>query len=201
MEDISPSILESMFTGPSMKGRFPHTSCSLKHMLAYGEIIRQKLDGALVLEDDICLHNNFNEVFNQSMNELTANPALATTPVIISYEDTRLRFVPRSKRVKGKVLYPGDRDRMAGAYYINQSAAKMITEYVNQHKMDVPIDILHRKLLEAGKLTYLWCHPTIATQGSHNGMHKSGINLKKSSLTPLKWLIERLYKKMLYWFR
>lgn len=201
MDDITEDSLEQLFSGSKMKGRFPQTSCAMKHLLAYRAITDRGLDGALILEDDICLHNNFNKVFNKSMKELAANPELAACPVIISYEDTRLRFVPRSRRRPGTVLYPGDRDRMTGAYYINLSGAKLIMEYVRRNRMDVPIDILHSRLIKTGALEYLWCQPTIATQGSHNGMHKSAINLTKSSLTPTLWLMQRMYKKLLYFFR
>lgn len=201
MDDLTNDTLEQLFSGETMKGRFPQTSCAMKHLLAYREIVGRGLDGAIILEDDIFLHDKFNIVFNKSMKEMAANPEMSARPVIISYEDTRLRFVPRSQRRPGTVLYPGDRDRMAGAYYINLSGAKLIIEYVRRNRMDVPIDILHNKLLKTGALTYLWCHPTVATQGSHNGSHKSAINLTKGMFAPTLWLMQRAYKKILYFFR
>ncbi|MCM1312519.1 MAG: glycosyltransferase family 25 protein [Bacteroides sp.] len=44
-------------------------SCALKHLLIYEEIIKRKLPGALILEDDITLSSSFLSVFQQSMKE------------------------------------------------------------------------------------------------------------------------------------
>ena len=122
-------------------------------------------------------------------------------PSIISYEDTRLRFVPKSKRVGGKVLYPGDRDRMAGAYYINKKGAELIINELEKQAMDIPVDWYHAKLLHENKLKYYWCQPTIATQGSHIGTFKSSISIKDNLWITLKWRFKRFYKKWLYELR
>lgn len=180
MSDLDDAIINRYFRD-NMACCKPETSCAMKHLIACREIIDRGLAGALVLEDDILLFGNFAEVFRKSLAELEGNEQWRERPVIINYEDTRLRFVPRSKRVKGRVLYEGDRDRMTGAIYVNARAAKLIYGYAQQTRVELPIDLLHCKMLREGQLTYLWCQPAIATQGSHTGAFKSGINLSKSS--------------------
>lgn len=173
-------------------------SCTLKHFLAYERILAEGLPGALILEDDAILFPTFDTIFQQSMKEYEAT--YADQPVIISYEDTRLRFVPRSKREKGRLLYPGDRDRYAGAYFINQQAAQTVLHEAKTRKCHLPIDLYHRHLLMQGKLLYLWCQPPIATQGSHTGFFPSTLE-KKSLRRRLTWKYKLAYKKLLYWLR
>lgn len=201
VEDITPDILRRYFKGDKMAGPYPHTSCALKHLAAYRVILERGLDGALVLEDDIFLKKNFIKVFNKSMEELDALSDSGVLPVIVSYEDTRLRFVPRSRRRKGVVLYDGDRDRMAGAYYINRAAASVVLGHAETKRVDIQIDLLHCALLRDGRLRYLWCQPTVATQGSHNGRLASGIAINKSVFSPPAWRLKLVYKKLLYWLR
>ena len=192
--DLTPEILDKYFAGDMHKVGAT-ASCAYKHVLAYKEIIAKNLDGALILEDDIQLDPRlFIGIFNKSLTELNSEEQ---EPSIVSYEDTRLRFVPKSKRV----LYPGNRDRMTGAYYINKKGAELIITELEKQAMDIPIDWYHAKLLHENKLKYYWCQPTIATQGSHLGIFKSGISVKDNFLSTLKWRFKRFYKKWLYELR
>ncbi|MCM1291027.1 MAG: glycosyltransferase family 25 protein [Prevotella sp.] len=177
-------------------------SCALKHILICRQVISRNLDGALVLEDDICLNKKFPTIFEKSMRELAvlhnSNPE---TAYLINYEDTRLRFVPHSKRIHGQVLYRGDRDRMTGCYYIDKNAARILIDEVDSRRMHKPIDHFHRYLLDSGLIQYLWCQPTIATQGSHNGLFHSAINTTKARREEYLWRLKLCYKKLLYRLR
>lgn len=199
--DLTDDIIDKYFKGEKMKGKYPFTSCSYKHLLAYKEIIRRGIRGALILEDDIFLKKEFTDIFNRSMAELAEYCKKKPGPAIISYEDTRLRFIPRSKRQKGKVIYKGDRDRMTGAFYINRECAQLLIDYAETHKFDIPIDLTHCRLLREGRLTYFWCQPTTATQGSHTGAFSSAINFNRSIFNPIIWKIKLSYKKLLYFLR
>lgn len=196
--DLTDDIINRYFTGAEMTVPTAPVSCAFKHLLACEQMLAAGLPDALMLEDDIILHSNFVPVFNLSVEQARAYAAANPRPVMVSYEDTRLRFVPRSRRKKGTVIYKGDRDRMTGAYYINAAAARLIVDYARSQKIDRPIDLFHCFLLRRGLLTYFWCQPTIATQGSHTGAFASAINLNKSMLSPLMWRLKLLYKKMLY---
>lgn len=191
--DLSPEILDRWFAG-TMKCASGATSCTYKHLLAYHAIVSRGLPGALVLEDDIVLTPRFSEVAVHTVDELPQGE-----PAIISYEDTRLRFVPRSMRRKGRYLYPGDRDRFAGALYINAEAAALILAEAGKHKMDCPVDIYHRRLLDSGKLKYYWSHPCTASQGSFNGLFATSIDENREKV--LAWKVRRLYRRLLYFFR
>ncbi len=130
------------------------------------------------------------------MAELDSRADIDKNNVLISFEDTRMRWVPRSKRVKGIHLYLGDKDRMAGAYYITFGTAKRILELITLNKLSLPIDGFHEYLLKNNQLDYYWCQPTIAWQGSHNGKFLSGISVKnKTAFSQLLWKLKYFYKK------
>ena len=128
----------------------PRASCTIKHFLSYEKILTDGLEGALILEDDIVLHDDFKEKFEKSIEEYRKN--YADRNVLISYEDSSLQFVPRSKREKNRMLYPGKKDRMAGAYWINHHAARKILDLLKQDPTDIPIDCYHYRLLREGAI-------------------------------------------------
>lgn len=201
---LSRDVLDMYFTDKEVERgirmnvpRF--LSCTLKHFLAYERIVAERLPGALILEDDAVLLKDFDSIFHQTMVEYES--VYAAKCVVISYEDTRLRFVPRSQRRKGQYLYRGDRDRMAGAYFINRQAAQMILDEVKASKCHLPIDLYHRHLLNQGKLLYLWCQPAIASQGSHTGLFVSTLSQNRQWLKGFVWNCKLGYKKLLYNFR
>lgn len=201
--DVTLAVLDEYFKGVkpgafgSVADKF--TSCTYKHLIACEEIVKRNLPGALVLEDDIVLHRNFVPVFRNAVKELEAMP---DAPSIISFEDTRLRFVPRSKREKGKLLYPGICDRMAGCIYVSNAGARLVLDYAREHGMHLPIDNFHDFLLRKGLLRYLWCQPTVACQGSFTGLFTSSLSKRYSRIvTPLVWQFKLAWHKMLYEFR
>lgn len=176
------------------------TSCAIKHLLACQYIVDHQLEGALVLEDDIVLHPHFREDFEQTMVEYESN--YAGDPVLISYEDSSLQFIPRSKRVKGQWLYeaPKGRVRFNGALYINQHAAQAICADVKQNKCDIAVDHYYMHLYGKGCLKFLWSEPCLATQGSFNGDFVTSMGQRRN-FEGLRWRLKYVYKRLIYWFR
>lgn len=175
------------------------TSCAYKHFLCCKYIIDHNLPGALILEDDIFLYDNFHDIFSQSLKEYQKR--YADNPVLINYEDSALLFVPRSERRKGQILYEKKEHRFAGCYYINRKGAEVIWNYVSENKTHYPSDWTHMEIAKKGLLKYLWSHPTIATQGSANGLIPSSISTRKRGKLRLKWFFKLYYKKLLYFIR
>ena len=123
-----------------------------------------KLEGALILEDDIVLRPGFQEDFEKTLEEYRRN--YASQPILISYEDSSLQFIPRSRRVKGQWLYeaPQNRVRFNGALFISQEAAKAIWDDVTTNKCDIAVDHYYMHLYGRGLVRFLWCEPCLATQ-------------------------------------
>ncbi len=200
MEDINDDVLSRYFKDgrDNMYRVSPITSCALKHLYAYEYILANGLPGALILEDDAVLGNDFMPLYEQSLGEYEER--YSTQPVIISYENSALVFVPRSKRMKGQMLYPGNKDRYAGGYFINGLAAKAILDDVHKNKCELAIDGYHNELLHRGVIGYLWCHPTIIEQGTVTGRFCSSLSAD-DWMQKLRWTLKLAYKRLLYYFR
>lgn len=197
MPDITQDQIDEFFVAPMNKVT-PQLSCSLKHLLVCRCIVERNLPGALVLEDDAIIFSRFRSVVARAVEELSIRGA--GRPAIISFENTRLRFVPRSIREKDRIIYPGDRDRYAGCFYINLEGAKAVLEYARERHLDRPIDLFHRLMLDEGLLDYWWAHPTVATQGSFTGKFDSMSPYNRLLAIPL-WRLKLAYRKLLYFFR
>ena len=195
---VTPQVLDEYFCD-SFGGANAYTSCSYKHLLACERIVAQNWSGAVIMEDDAVLFTRFGTLLPEALRQLdTACPG----PAILSLEDTRLRFVPHSRRRKGQLVYPGDRDRLAGCYYINRAGAQAVLDFARSHKLDRPIDTFHRLMLDSGLLNYWWMQPAIATQGSFTGLFPSSLSTRYSRLmTPLVWRLKLGYRKLLYRLR
>lgn len=200
MEEINDEVLARYFKDgrDNIYRVSPITSCALKHLYAYELILDNDLPGALILEDDAILDKDFRKKFDQSMKEYEER--WADEPVIISYENSALVFVPRSQRKAGQMLYPGDKDRYAGGYFINRLAAKAILDDVKENKCELAIDGYHNYLLHKGIIKYLWCHPTIIQQGTVIGRFSSSLSAD-DLMQQLRWKAKLAYKRLLYYFR
>lgn len=198
--DMTEEVLKKYFV-PEMQEVTAGNSCSLKHLMACKYIIEHDLPGALVFEDDMLLYKNFVRVFNECMEEIERrqleNP-------LVNFEDSALRFVPRSQRKKGQHLYPMMRGRFAGSLFYSRGVAEQIVNYVEKHRFDVPMDVLQGELTKRIGLHYYYCHPTIATQGTHNGLFASSLDAtsaRKQRYRARIWRFKLAYKKLVYFFR
>lgn len=203
VEDLTPEILDRYFIDnkqpDTMHGKYPRTSCAYKHLLAMQYIIDQKLDGALIIEDDLRIYHNFKELFRKSIEEYETN--YSDLPFIANYEESSLLLVPRSQRKNGVLLYSAQRDRFAGCYFVNRKCALVIIDYVNQYKSDTTSDRLHTKLIELHKIAYFWSHPCLACQCSCDGSMPTMIPTRPRPLKRMKWFYKRFYKHLLYFLR
>lgn len=200
ISDLTDSVLSNYFSG-DMCRKQAKTSCAMKHILAYEHIIRNNLDGALILEDDIFFYNNFPIKLGRVLNELK-NRNIENA--LISLEDSNLQFVSGSSRIKGQMLYRAKRDRFTGCYYITKKCAEMLLDYICRNGCHLPIDRYHAYLIDKIGLPYYWSHPVLATQGTHTGLFVSSISevsKKKRLKRRLTWLLKRTYKCLVYRFR
>lgn len=195
MSDITPEILDRYFTGEKIHHLSPGTSCTLKHLYIYEEIIKQRLPWALVFEDDIILSDNFNIVMEAVYKELESLPS--EEPILVSLENCGLKFVPANELVSGKHLYEKEKGRCAGAILMNQKAAQVIINYAIESKITEIIDNQHNILLKQGLIKMYWCHPTIAEQGSHNGQMVSMLGPKRIGLVyQIGWNIRKRIRQL-----
>lgn len=197
MKDLTRELVNDYFTGEQMTGDFcAEQSCALKHIYIYEKMLKDGVKDALIFEDDVFLKNDFVEVFNQCLREFKALPTHEQHKGLINFEESTLRYVPKDRVQDGKLLYPMDRSRCAGAYYLNTELAREIVADVRSGKCDKPLDWYHNTLVERIQLQHYWCHPAIVQQGSHNGKMQSTIDSKKyGPVRQITWKISRWYKQ------
>lgn len=199
--ELTDEIINKYFVpGCELYNKSGATSCAVKHLKACEYIVSHQLEGALVLEDDIVLRPRFREDFEKTIEEYRQHDA--GQPILISYEDSSLLFIPRSRRKAGQWLYeaPHGRVRFNGGLYINQQAARAIVEDVRVHRCDAAVDHYYMHLYDKGLVQFLWCEPCLATQGSFSGTFVSSMGQIRS-LEGLRWRLKYVYKRLIYWFR
>lgn len=198
ISDLSREKLEKYFKG-NMARPSATSSCAFKHLLAFERIIAENIDHALILEDDIIFYPNSDNIINRILQETKRHDI---NNYILSLEDSTLKYIGRSARIPGRVLYPKIRIRLAGAYIIDQLAARHILSYIKQHKCDIPIDLFIDDCSRKEIVDVYWSQPTVAVQGSLLGNIPTLIDDKPSGLFRIiSFKTQRIYKRLLYYFR
>ena len=196
--DLTTQVLSTYFTG-NRKNVTNSTSCVYKHILSYKRIVDNKIELALILEDDIIFYADFQNNLASIIDELKKE---GLSNFIISLEDSLLQYINRSERLKNKMIYPKNYGRMAGAYLIDYEGAKGILEEIVDTKCHLPMDLYHNERVKAGALNIYWSQPTIAVQGSLKGSMATLIDNKTSGFfRVISFAMQRVYKKMLYYLR
>lgn len=191
---LTPTRLSAFFSS-KIQEPTTFTSCAFKHILVYQEMVRDNIPLALVLEDDIRFYSNV-KLLAKIIDEIK-NRALSKC--IISLEDSRLKYIPKSRRVSGTLLYKEQSGRMTGAYLIDYAAAKSILEYIEVEKVSRPIDWFHNQCITNNVIDMYWAQPPIAVQGSCSGSMESLIGKGQSGiLKVVSFKLERIYKRLLY---
>lgn len=202
MGDLTPEGMDRFFA-PPMNTVSAATSCGMKHLLAYERIENECPNGAIVLEDDIFLNRRFLEILPRSIRQ--AREFSGEKPFWIGYEATCLKFIPRSRRKKGIVVYPADEIQCAGAYYVTQECAALLRRLTSEQKCSVPYDWFVTSLHRQGGFDIYWTHPVTAVQGTHTGRMPSSIGNSVDSQWRLWVRVKRpltaFFKQFVNWFR
>lgn len=168
-------------------------SCTLNHFFAYEALIKDQLEYAVIFENDPFFMAHFSENLGNFLEERHQ----LSPGHIISLENSTLRFPSYSQKKKGKCLYKARSGRMAGAYIIDQVAARNILEYTKKMKCNNVIDWWHNHMINEGIIDMYWAHPPIVEQGSHNGRMQGTISTKSKSLFRLlAWELQKFYKSV-----
>ena len=199
IEDLKDDFLNKYFS-ERMTIKNAITSCTTKHFLAYERIVNCKDEvWFLILEDDMMFYKDANINLEKIVNELLHRKINKS---IVSLEDSNLKYVKRSESKRGVYIYKKKFGRLAGAYLIDREGAKAILDYAKQNKNKLPIDWFHNECETNGIISIYWSKLLIACQGSNSGKVPSLLDSNKNYFfRKIKFKIERIYKKFLYFLR
>ncbi len=198
--NFDTGLLQKYFTvDVKQKVNTGSLSCTLNHILSYQKMVENNNRYALVFENDPFFMGDFIRKIKAVATEAGALPE----GFIVSLENTTLEFPGTKKLKKGRLIYESDKSRCAGAYLIDQQAAKNILHDLQKNKCGEVIDWWHNTLIKRNVIKMYWAHPPLTEQGSHNGLLSAGISSKNNSAgRRIAWLAQKYYKMyLLRWFK
>jgi GR25 family glycosyltransferase involved in LPS biosynthesis len=151
---------------------------SLSHFYAY-ELIRDKYDNGLILEDDVILSDSFMNILNEYITQLPEDYDMLFLGDGCNLHIEEDKIIP-NKYIYEKCLFPtlwggNGVTRCTDSYLVNKKCAKKICEYVNNlsYKINLPIDWFLNVVARDNDFKAYWAEPTIVTQGTQNGLYES----------------------------
>jgi GR25 family glycosyltransferase involved in LPS biosynthesis len=149
---------------------------TLSHIEAYKRIVDNNYEEALILEDDAIMSDDFGEIFQRYLNELSIEPYYD----MLFLGDGCNLHMPVHKQIKGKHIYHkciessywgGDgATKCVDSYLVSNSCAKKICEYVAdiERKPIIVGTIDHwlNYVIKCYDMVIFWAEPTIVTQSS-----------------------------------
>ncbi len=144
-----------------------HQGCASSHLYIYKYIVQNQIPFSLIIEDDVCLHPNFNKLFLEAWNNRPKNGILFN--FISSYaeinNDCKNYLSPTWKEKAGQVA----------AFYIitNEAAEKILLENTKFPILLAADDVLYKNLINSYKLHYN--NDNIFEQYKMCGTRKCGI--------------------------
>ena len=192
--ELDEAFLQRWFRG-EMQVVSAATSCAAKHLLAWQALLAGDDLCALVLEDDILVDAQFRQALEAVVEEGLARALWQEQASLVSLENSGLKFVPKQQRVEGQRIYENAETRCAGAYLISRKAAEQFIQKAGTDGIHLPVDWWMNTFFPSPVKVY-WSFPTLAEQGSHNGLFDSSIDHKKGGLfRRLSWRLQRWFKE------
>lgn len=141
--------------------------CAISHYFIYQEIVKDQIQEAIIIEDDMCLNKNFKSLIEIIKNRNTISPEVlmfyyrSHKPIMFSGLNTQTIFK------KYKILSPLDMNSIpgtTGAYFINYNAALILSNnllpirvcadswgyFMKEFNFPVPKVIYPRPIVDAG---------------------------------------------------
>lgn len=147
----------------------PEISCALKHKQVLKNFVKTGQGYCLLLEDDNILETEFLNKFDKYFSEIP--------------KDFGVGFIGQGagKRIDSSLIkenqywykkeYPAD--RCGDSIIFTKSAAELILNHIEEHKICFPIDHEYAFWFEILKIPVYWLEPPLTVQGSQIGLFHS----------------------------
>ena len=178
-EDLTPeqqNIFDSTY-----QFRKGDMSLELKHFYAIREIA-EKYDSGLIFEDDVFFTcDNFMETLKVYMTHLPDNYDMLFIGDGCNLHIEKCKLIP-NKYIYEKCLNPtiwggNGASRCTDSYILSKKCAIKLCDYLDNSnkKINLPIGFWINEAARYYTFNAYWAEPTIATQGTSNGMYKSSL--------------------------
>ncbi len=174
IEDLNQAVLEKYFA-PPMQVYDARTSCALKHIYVFEQLIERSWQNVLILEDDAILSGDFVQDFNALMLEVSERQDISEDLAYICLENSTLEFVPKRQRKRNQKLYAASKTRGGGGYFLTYEVAARVVEYIYQKRCHISNDLFLNALFPILEIPVYWSQPALIEQASNNGMWQSSL--------------------------
>ena len=164
-EEIRSSVIASETLRPS------EISLALKHIGIWREFLETDLPFCLVFEDDVFLAERFTAKLRECLAEFGSRDRRA----VVYLGSGSNYYVARWKLRKGQQLYSAGHARCADSYLITRPVAKARLDWIERHKVSMPIDHQIEHVDARLGIEMLWFERPIVEQGSQNGAFQSSV--------------------------
>lgn len=149
---------------------------TLQHFECYKRIVEQKLDKAVIFEDDVIFKKNFDRLFDQYIKELPSSFDVLYFGKGCGHHHSPMTLIERIQNILGqKHLFRNVecRSRFSDSYLISYAAADNFLR--NCFPFHLPIDWELNYLQSSLDMEIYWAEPTLTFQGSKYGYYKSNL--------------------------
>lgn len=165
-------------------------SCSMKHIQTLKEIINNKDEIALVLEDDVI----FSKDTLQILTAITPEVQRLEKDFVISLGNSNNWYTPKKDLLQDKHLYKNIKNKTADSFLISKLAAKKRLDWIEENRTDLPADGMYDYIDKVVQNNIYWLEPTVAMQGSQTGLFQSSIQPEKP-FRKFRWIFRDIKKK------
>lgn len=174
--------------------RASEISLGLKHIGIWREFLETDLPYCLVFEDDVFLAKNFVKKLRECLAEIGSPDRRAA----VYLGNGCNYYVASWKLRKGQRLYPARHARCADSYLITRPVAAARLEWIDKHKVSMPIDHQIEFIDEQLGIEMLWFERPIVEQGSQNGAFQSSVAGRRHRLRlkQIDWFLVKHWRRL-----
>ena len=168
----------------SIFGNVPNSykAIGLSHMYAYKQI-KNNYDEAIIIEDDVIFCDNFINIFNNYLTQLPKDYDMLFFGSCCHLHIQANELIP-NKNIYEKSYEPTPwgglgSTRAIYSYVVSKKCAIKICDYIDNlnYKINLASDQWLNIVAIDNKLKMYWAEPTIASQGSENGLFKKSYEM------------------------
>ncbi len=166
----------------------PQQSLVLKHITAWKKCVENNFKNILVFEDDVILHQFFNQEVNLVMKDIAQkDPSYL---IFLGGADTRVPkeyFLSKEKVIKNPIA-------TADGYITDYLACQKRLMWLESNQVSLPADHLLKDIDRQEKITQYWSYKPLVQQGSVFGMFTSTLDGKRKNKSNLYNLFRYRFK-------